>query len=89
MTNNYPPHLGETVLVPMDPESNNGASVSPGIVTRVWGDDTVNVTVFGDSAAQATIIRTSAVYVEGLPERYTDRQDGQQNNVWTWPPRVV
>lgn len=82
------PSFGRIVLVPMDPNNNNGAALAPAIVTRVWSDNAVNVTVFGDSDATATLRRTSAVHVEVLPETYTDAQTGTQNNVWCWPPRV-
>jgi hypothetical protein len=82
------PSLGRIVLVPMDPNGNNGATCSPAIITRVWSDDTINVSVFGDSAASATVLRTSATFVDELPDTFTDAQTGEQRNVWCWPPRV-
>lgn len=82
------PSIGRIVHVPMDPESNNGLSFAAAIVTRVWDASMVNVTVFPDSPVSGTIQRTSITRVEELPERFTNRQDGVQNNVWCWPPRV-
>ncbi len=88
MTNQVPISVGRVVHVPMDAESNNGIPYAAGIVTRVWGDDTINVTVWPDTETSGLIRRTSATYVDQLPERFTDRQTSTQNNVWTWPPRV-
>jgi hypothetical protein len=42
------PAVGAEVLVMVHPTINNGADVAPGIITRVWGDELVNVVVFLD-----------------------------------------
>lgn len=43
------PSVGRIVLVPIEPEMNNGATVAPAIITRVWSDTTVNLRVLTDS----------------------------------------
>ncbi|MFI1030722.1 hypothetical protein [Streptomyces sp. NPDC020951] len=74
------PSVGRIVHVPMDPATNNGVTVAPAVITRVWSETTVNVRVLHDG--EAISWRTSAVYREGL--------DGIQGvpAVWTWPERV-
>lgn len=75
------PSLGRIVLVPIEPEMNNGADTAPAIITRVWSDTTVNVRVLADS--ECLLWRTSSTYTDNLDER------GQTHmNYWTWPPRV-
>lgn len=47
------PSVGRIVHVFADPAQNNGADISPAIITRVWGTDpgsAVNVRVFADGA---------------------------------------
>jgi hypothetical protein len=44
------PSVGRIVLVMVHPVTNNGADVAPGIITRVWTDEMVNVVVFLDGA---------------------------------------
>ncbi|MCH5677823.1 hypothetical protein [Streptomyces gilvus] len=74
------PSVGRIVHVPVDPATNNGAAIAPGIITRVWSESIVNVRVLHDSDAISW--RTSAIYrdsfddIEGAPA------------VWSWPERV-
>ncbi|MFJ9895230.1 hypothetical protein ACIQPR_18135 [Streptomyces sp. NPDC091280] len=70
------PDVGDVVLVPVVPDENNGASVAPAIVTRVWSKSVVNVRVLGDG--NTITWRTSLSYVESL--------DGALPGaaVWTW-----
>ncbi|MDX3294598.1 hypothetical protein PV569_12870 [Streptomyces scabiei] len=72
------PQVGDVVLVPMGRDSNNGATVAPAVVTRVWSPTTVNVRVLADSDA-APSWRTSVTFVETL-----DHVDSTAA-VWTWP----
>ncbi len=75
------PSIGRIVLVPMNPGENNGETVAPAIITRVWNERTINVRVLGDN--QAIDWRTSVGFVESLD----DLQPGQLHS-WSWPPRV-
>jgi hypothetical protein len=78
------PSLGRIVLVPIQPEMNNGATVAPAIITRVWSDTTVNLRVLADG--ESLLWRTSSTYVEDLDT--LDAGDPTRINRWTWPPRV-
>lgn len=78
------PTVGRIVLVPMDPAMNNGATVAPAIITRVWSDTTVNVRVLADS--QNLLWLTSVTYVEDLDQ--VDADAPGRLGRWTWPPRV-
>lgn len=80
------PTLGRTVLVPMNPFMNNGATVAPAIVTRVFSDTSVNVRVLADSDELEW--RKSVTLVDELPEYDKDASPPQNMNVWCWPPRV-
>ncbi|MDX2694903.1 hypothetical protein [Streptomyces ipomoeae] len=72
------PSVGDVVLVPMDPATNNGATTAPAVITRVWSPSTVNVRVLADGES-APEWRTSLVYAEsfeGLNGPFA---------AWTWP----
>jgi hypothetical protein len=71
------PDVGDLVLVPMDPEANNGASVAPAVVTRVWSATTVNVRVLADG--EFMLWRTSLVYADDLNDVASTAA------AWTWP----
>lgn len=77
------PSLGDVVLVAADPAMNNGATVAPALITRVWNATVVNVRVLLDSENPPQW-RTSLTHAETL--------DGLDESVrparWTWPPRV-
>lgn len=42
------PTIGRIVHVLVEPQVNNGSDVAPAIITRVWGDQCVNVRVLRD-----------------------------------------
>lgn len=44
------PTVGRSVLVLGGPAVFNGTDVAPAVITRVWSDDLVNVTVFPDGS---------------------------------------
>jgi hypothetical protein len=44
------PTVGRSVLVLGGPAVFNGTDVAPAVITRVWSDELVNVTVFPDSS---------------------------------------
>lgn len=75
------PTIGRIVHVPADPAKNNGASVAPAIITRVWSDTCVNLRVLLDSPE--TEWRTSVTFVEDL-----NGAELRTPWAWTWPPRV-
>lgn len=57
--------------------SSNGATEHPAMITRVWSDTCVNLTVFPDFGAP--VLRTSQTLL-------TDPAQPQEG--WFWPPRV-
>ncbi|MFJ9382082.1 hypothetical protein [Streptomyces sp. NPDC101455] len=71
------PDVGDVVLVPVAPEENNGSTVAPALITRVWNATTINARVLADGNAIGW--RTSLRYAESLD----DAQPGAA--VWTWP----
>ena len=70
------PSLGRIVL--FRGQFSNSANEHPAIITRVWSDTTVNLTVFLD--ASTAVVKTSVVLDE-------DMNSGAQYS-WRWPPRV-
>lgn len=77
------PSIGRIVLVPMNPRDNNGASVAPAIITRVWNDTTINVRVLADAHGDVTHDwRTSLTHEDALAE------GASPLHYWCWPPRV-
>lgn len=54
----------------------NAANEHPALVTRVWSDTCVNLTVFPDYGSQE--LRTSVNQDEAM----------EQTQGWRWPPRV-
>jgi len=72
------PSIGRIVIVPANPDLNNGATEAPAVITRVWSDELINVKVLGDN--DGVEWRTSVKLHEEKPE------DG--GHVAWWPPRV-
>jgi hypothetical protein len=70
------PSPGRIVLV-SDAE-HNGVTEHPAIITRVWSDTCINVTVFPD--CWAPFCKTSV-------EKSED-ESREQKDTWRWPPRV-
>lgn len=42
------PTIGRIVIVPVDPTRNNGSTLAPAIITRVWNIELINVKVLLD-----------------------------------------
>ena len=65
------PHasLGRIVIVPCDPEFNNGADHAPAIITRCWSEDYVNVRVVRDAPSDSPYPYDYMCSVNLLPER--------------------
>ncbi len=70
------PSLGRIVL--FRSELSNGALEHPAIITRVWSDTCVNLTVFLDFGAPS--LKTSVTFDE------SEAPSAQYS--WRWPPRV-
>jgi hypothetical protein len=71
------PSIGRIVL--FRTHASNGALEHPAIITRVWSDTCVNLSVFPDFGEPQP--RTSVNQNESL--------DGpNQDYAWRWPPRV-
>jgi hypothetical protein len=74
------PSVGRIVLVFADPKLNNGADEAPAIITRVFSDTCVNVTVFPDATTPypRTSVNLHATRDEAQGSRRRDaRQLGQ------------
>lgn len=79
------PSIGCIVLVPIQPDSNNGSDVAPAIITRVWDEHPlhgwlVNVRVLCDG--EATLWLTSVSLCD------TEEQAREHGLAAFWPPRV-
>ena len=71
------PSIGRIVL--FRSRDSNGSREHPAIVTRVWSDICVNLTVFLDYGQ--LLVQSSVIQNESL--------DGpNQDYAWRWPPRV-
>lgn len=71
------PSIGRIVHYrPTKAEESNGAPVFAAIITRVWDNEAVNLTVFPDLRAP---------FMVGTRIRAHDQPDPGQ---WFWPPRA-
>ena len=61
----------------------NGTRYHPAIITRVWSDDCVNLTIFLDH--NGVVMRSSAVR---LPDEVFADDVHCSNSGWRWPERV-
>jgi hypothetical protein len=70
--------LGDTVLVTVDPRSNNGSSEAPGTVVRVLDteDERVNVRVLLDGDGDV-LLRNVPVFSEAPAEPDEDDEDAE------------
>lgn len=71
------PSVGRIVHVTVHPHANNGADVAPALITRVWSDRLVNVSVHLDGH-NGTVAKTSV-------DLYADRQAADS----AWAARVA
>lgn len=71
------PSLGRIVL--FRSLDSNGSKEHPALVTRVWSDTCVNLTVFPDYGE--LVFKTSVNQNESL-------EGPNQELAWRWPPRV-
>lgn len=78
------PSVGRIVLFRQ--HASNGIVEHPAIITRVWSDTCVNLTVFPDCGVPIT---KSSVEISDPPRVAGDDADLSLNNyAWRWPPRV-
>jgi hypothetical protein len=71
------PSIGRIVL--FRSHESNAAQEHPALITRVWSDTCVNLTVFPDNGSP--ILETSVNQNESL-------EGPNQDLAWRWPPRV-
>lgn len=74
------PSVGRIVLVPVEPVTNNGADVAPGVITRVWSDTCVNVRILLDNEG-APSWKTSVAL-------FDTAEEAAVGHSCYWPPRV-
>lgn len=86
------PAIGRTVIYRMGKADQyiahgnrlgNGAIEHPAVITRVWSDTCVNVTVFFDNSTPD--VRSSQMLLPELPDGVVDVSE---NSGWRWPDRV-
>jgi len=95
------PSVGRIVHVTVDPSRNNGADVAPAVITRVWGDNCVNLRVLYDGPPVAPEHHHRQDWLTSWPlhesreamEAAHAEQAEQLGHVVTrsgafWPPRV-
>lgn len=73
------PSVGRVVHVAVSEAENNGQDYAPGIITRVWSDEMINVSVLLDSPSGP--IQKTSVKLHG------ERPEETKHAAW-WPPRV-
>lgn len=81
------PTIGRIVHVLGIPAESNGSTVAPAVVTRVWSNDLLNVTVFPDAAAPvpATSVR---LFDNENDARAASTEREYPQTVAFWPPRA-
>lgn len=77
------PSVGRIVLFEIDPTWNNGATVAPAVITRVWSDTMVNLRVLCDS--ENVLWKTSVTLVDTPEDAEASPLTG---HLCYWPPRV-
>lgn len=71
------PSVGRIVL--FRSLESNGAKEHPAIITRVWSDGCVNLTVFPDYGEP--VLKSSVTFAE-------ISETTAESYAWRWPPRV-
>jgi hypothetical protein len=77
------PSIGSLLIVVGLYARSNGADVAPGVVTRVWSDDVVNVTVLPDCKAPQPA--TSVKIYDGEEAARAAVEAGESSAAY-WPP---
>jgi hypothetical protein len=81
------PSLGRIVHLIGPHANSNGASVAPAIITRVWSDEMINVTVFPDCGTAGAATSVKLVADEAAAHALRDAATSPQNIAY-WPGRV-
>lgn len=82
------PSIGRIVHVIGPDAESNGAKVAPAVITRVWSEDLVNVTIFADGAAPVTRTSVKLYASEDEARGITLHDHRFPPNQAFWPPRV-
>jgi hypothetical protein len=80
--------LGRIVLVTGKYVTANGADTAPGIVTRVWSDDLVNVSAFPDIAGEVRRCTSIKIHPDADAAMAWVAEDPNRSVAAYWPPRV-
>jgi len=81
----HKPAIGRIVHTFVDPGTNNGSDIAPAVITRVWGDETVNLKVLLDGHDNPWL--TSVKLLPGRPPAEALTEDAA-TFVCFWPPIV-
>lgn len=81
------PSIGRIVHVTGPAASANGVDIAPAIITRVWSDTMLNVTVFPDAATPRPATSVKLVEDEATASDINAQAEHPQNLAY-WPPRV-
>lgn len=80
--------LGRIVLVTGQYVTANGTDTAPAIVTRVWGDDLVNVSALPDIAGEVRRCTSIQIHPDEESARAWIAEDPNRSIAAYWPPRV-
>lgn len=81
------PSIGRIVLVTGPAASSNGTDIAPAVITRVWSDTMINVTVLPDAGAPFPATSVKLVEDEATAADINAQAEHPQNVAY-WPPRV-
>ncbi len=83
------PTVGRSVLVMGGPAVSNGTDIAPGVITRVWSDEMVNVTIYPDYSNQPRCCSSVRLYRDEASAREAHRAVGPEGSSVTpyayWP----
>ena len=77
------PSLGRIVLVCIGVVDDEPI-FKPAIVTRVWGETCINVTVYADDSDESLLLASFGT----VKSRWTSVTQGDGVGQWSWPPRA-
>lgn len=81
------PSIGRIVHVIGPRVESNGATVAPGIITRVWSETCANVTAFPDCGIAQNLTSVKLVDDEATASDINAQAEYPQSLAF-WPPRV-